>query len=354
MTTVQSAKTMIINQPQWWAGLDLHKNYVYLTVIDKHGTIYHQDRYDNKDNNKLIKKLTSFPGQVNAVVESTYGWYWLVDKLESAGLPVVLAHPQKVKAIAGSSKTDAKDSFILANLLRMNHLPTSYMPEPNERQSRELLRFRFSLVEQLSTVKRRLRDILAKQNLNCPYRDITSLKAQAWFKEAKIVYPYQAEVQILFDQAKQLKAHIKSIDQIIDNHVKANPSAQLLMTIPGVGRILGLTIAVEIGNIDRFPRVSSLAAYVGIVPRVYASGGKTYLGSINRHGNKYLRWALAEASLYLIKHDTVYKSFYDRLIKRGKPKPKARVAVMHKLTRAIYTMLKKNIPFIHHQMLNGR
>ena len=354
MTTAKLSKTMVINQSQWWAGLDLHKRYIYLTIIDKYGTINYQGRYDNKDDDKLIKKLTSFPGQVNTVVESTYGWYWLVDKLESAGLLVFLAHPQKVRAVAGSSKTDRKDSFILADLLRMNHLPTSYIPKPAERHSRELLRFRFSMVDQLSTVKRRLRDILAKQNLNCPYQDITGLKAKAWFKEAEITYPYQTEIQVLFNQAKQLKAHIKEVDKTINEQLKLNPSAQLLMTIPGVGRILGLTMAVEIGNIARFPKISSLAAYAGIVPRVYSSGGKTYIGSISREGNKYLRWALAEASLYLIKHDAVYKSFYDRLIKRGKPKPKARVAVMHKLTRAIYTMLKRNIPFIHHQMLNGR
>ena len=343
-----------ITNKKWWAGLDLHKNYIYLTVIDNSGYVNHQGRYDNQDDDKLIDKLSSFPGQMTAVVESTYGWYWLIDKLESAGLSFCLAHPQKVKAVAGRSKTDKKDSFILADLLRMNHLPTSYIPSHNERHSRELLRFRLSLINQLSNLKRRLRDILAKQNLNCPCRDITSPKAKDWFKQADIGYPYQSEIRILFLQAKQLKEHIQKLDQIIDDQIKVNQSAKLLMTIPGVGRILGLTMAVEIGNISRFPKPSSLAAYAGIVPSVYSSGGKTYLGSITKHGNRYLRWALAEASLYLIKHDLVYKTFYDRLINRNKPKAKARVATMHKLSRAIYTILKRNIPFTYHQMLNGR
>jgi transposase len=335
---------MKLNEEKWYAGIDLHRKYSHVTIMDKQGYIQSQQRYENSQA-EIIPALLACKIPVEAVVESTYGWYWLGDKLEEASIDYFLAHPQKVKAIAGKVKTDERDSKILADLLRCNLLPMSYIPTKDERSIKEILRFRFKLVEQHANVKRRLRDILAKQNLTCSVSDITSPKAKTWFSKQEFKFPYATEIETLLVQSDQLKDHIKKYDQEISSQVEINDSAKLLMTIPGVGKVIALTLVTEIGNIQRFPNPRALASYAGLVPKVSSSGGKTHLGSITRHGNRYIRWALAEAVTHTIKKDRTYKDFYEKLVEKKKVKGKAKVATMNKLLRAIHAMLTKKIPF---------
>jgi len=250
------------------------------------------------------------------VVESTYGWYWLADKLEQRQIPFKLAHPKKVNAIADKKKTDREDAKILADLLRTNLLPTSYIPKKKTRAVKELYRFRMGLVEQRANSKRRLHDILRKQNLTCPYTDILGKRSLKWLIEKRMPFPYKGETKSLIKIAAVLNQQINIYDKRIKQLTADNPEAKLLRTIPGVGAILSLIIAMEIGEISRFA---------------------------NR-GNKYLRLALTEAAPHLIRKDPLIKAFYQRL-KSSKGASKAKVAVMNKLSRIIYVILAKKKPF---------
>jgi transposase len=328
---------------KYYAGIDLHRDYSYITIMDQSGYIQKQGTYKNRED-ELIPTLLKYQG-IQAVVESTYGWYWLGEKLEAARINYHLAHPQKVKAIAGTKKTDKVDSKILADLLRVNLLPMAYIPTSDERALKQLLRFRFGLVTQKSTAKRRLRDLLAKQNLHCPARDISGKGAREWLEAQCFKFPYEMEINTLLTQISQLEEHIQKYNQQIQQQVGANGNAQLLMSIPGVGPIIALTLTMEIGRIGRFSNARALSSYAGIVPRVAASGGKTYMGGMTKYGNPYLRWALAEAVPHVIRKDITYKQFYEKL-KAKKAKAKAKVAVMNKLLRAIYMMLTKQVPFM--------
>jgi transposase len=121
----------------------------------------------------------------------------------------------------------------------------------------------------------------------------------------------------------------------------------LLRTAPGIGRILGYTIAAEIGDIERFASPVKLTGYTGLCPRVYQSGGADHRGALSKHGPKYLRWALIEASVHAALHP-IYREHYQRSKKRlGKQRgPKiARVEVARKLSEAIWHMLTTNRPF---------
>ena len=201
---------MKVDEEKWYAGIDLHRHYSHVTIMDKQGYIQNQQRFENSEA-EIIPALLACKIPVEAVVESTYGWYWLGDKLEEAKINYFLAHPQKVKAINGKVKTDERDSKILADLLRCNLLPMSYIPTKLERSVKEILRFRFKLVEQHANVKRRLRDILAKLNLVCPVSDITSPKAKVWFSKQEFKFPYSPEIETLLTQSDQLKVHIKKV-----------------------------------------------------------------------------------------------------------------------------------------------
>lgn len=334
---------MITQRDCFYAGIDLHKNYAYITVMDRLGYIQHQGRFPNKEN-QLVPSLAQYPLPVQAVIESTYGWYWLGEQLEDAKIPYVLAHPQKVHAVVGRKKTDKEDSKALADLYRTNLLPTAYAPTPEERRLREVLRFRFRLVEQNAAIQRRLRDILAKHNLSCPYTDVLGKKAKEWFCTLPVSFPYDAEITTLMNLSAALQKEIAGYTQKVREQSVRNQTAVLLQTIPGVGDILSLLLAVEIGTIDRFRSDRALASYAGLVPSVSSSGDKTQYGSTSPKANPYIRWALAEAVIHVIRKDPAYKRFYDNLAER-KGKSKAKVAAMHKLARAIFMMLSRKVPF---------
>ena len=201
----------------YYAGIDLHKKYSYVTIMDQSGIIHNRSRHEHTTQT-LIPQLLSYntdTRRIKATVESTYGWYWLADSLDAAGIDYCLAHPAKVKAVVGKKKTDKEDAKALAHLLRTHLLPMSYIPTPDERSIRELLRFRMTLVSQRSTIKRRLRDILAKQNKDCPYDDILGKQATSWLRGLACPQPYALEIETaLTVTAKQTEEIEKVIDEI--------------------------------------------------------------------------------------------------------------------------------------------
>ena len=121
----------------------------------------------------------------------------------------------------------------------------------------------------------------------------------------------------------------------------------LLMTTPGIGWVLGYTIAAEIGDITRFASPTKLAGYTGLCPRVYQSGGKDHRGPLAKNGPKYLRWALIEAAVHAARHPVYaerYRRTKTRLGRQRGPKV-AQVDLARRLAEAIWHMLTTNKPF---------
>lgn len=338
---------MLNNVNKLYAGIDLHKTYMFVTVMNKDGYIQRQGRFENKEHT-LIPTLLQYNIPIEATVESSYGWYWLADDLDKAQIPFLLAHPKKVNAIVGKKKTDKEDSKALANLLRTNLLPQAYIPTKMERNLKELLRFRLHLVEQRSTIKRRLHDILAKQNITCEYSDVLGRKAQEWLSHLGCPSPYQEEIETSLLLANNLTVQIEKFTNQVKDQTQSDPNAQLLLTIPGIGEILALTLSTEIGDVFRFANNRALASYAGVVPSVHSSGDKTHYGPVSKHGNKYIRWALAEALIHMTSEGQPLHEFYQRL-KEKKGSPTARVAVMNKMLRIIYAILAKKKPYYRQQ-----
>jgi len=328
---------MLQHQDKLYVGIDLHKSYSYITVMDKAGYIQYQGKHYHQDKT-LIPKLKSFSKPLIASIESTYGWYSAADELEEAGIEYVLAHPAKINAIAGSKKTDKGDSQIMADLHRTNLLPKSYAPRKAIRELKQLVRFSIHLVRQLTRIRVLIRDILQKQRLTCPYTDILGKKSLVWLQAQDHRPVYKKQIKTLLNQAHTNQQELDSYNQIIKNWSKQDKTAKLLQTIPGIGSIVAVVLAVEICNLDRFTNGRSLASYCGVVPSVKSSGGKTYLGKTSKYSNPYLRWALAEAVNHLIKKDPTVKAKYDKLVV-SKGKSKAKVAMMNKLARIIFAVL---------------
>lgn len=328
-----------------YVGIDLHRKYSVLTVLDEKGYIQQRKRIENKDTEGLKQVLLKEEAEVIAAVESTYGWYWMADLCEE--LPNVdlrLGHTMGIKALnSGGKKTDKIDSKLLADLVRCNLYPESHKTTKYHRNIKDILRHRTHLVEQRSGLKRRLHAMLAKINMECEYSDILGVKSKKWLKENVKKYPYNLEVKTTLNISESIDEEIKLMDKELEEVAKSHPDIELITTTPGIGLISGLTILSEIDDITRFDHPRKLCSYAGLVPNVKSSGGKTYMGQ-TKEGNKYIRTMLAETFYHTIKKDAFLRNKYEEL-KEKKGSNKAKVAIMRKILTNIYFVLTKREPY---------
>lgn len=328
-----------------YLGIDLHKKYSYMSVVDNNGYVQQTCKVDN-DFEEINKFLDNWANvNIEATVESCYGWYWMVDHIQSRNIKIHLANPLLMKQY-GKAKTDKIDATRLANKLRVNDLPTCYIANKEERELRELLRHRMYLVRTNSVRKNRIRNILAKVNIRCPYTSVSGKKTKEWLLDLDISHVYKLKIENLLESIEFTENQIHKTEKYAMKICKSFDleSMNLLKTIPGVGEILAMTLIAEIGDITRFHTSHSLAMYSGVVPRVMSSGGKEIHRSIIRQSNKYIRWALGEAVTHTARKDERLKEFYKKLVDR-KGKKKAKVACMNKLIKYIYHMLRNNESF---------
>lgn len=339
-----------------YTGIDLHKRHSVLTTMNAQGEILSQDKVINRPE-KLIgyfnKLDNSFKSKEHrALIEATFAWGWQADLLEDNKIRVMLAHPQKTKAIASARiKTDKVDSQVLADLLRSNFVATAHYTDKQSRDKQELLRSRARLVYTRSGLKNKLHSILHKHNLNPEWDDliITDLfgkAGRAWMTSKREQLP--PYTQFVFDQLltsiDQLTNQVKQFDTQIKKSWDVDGNAQLLSQLPGIGYYGGLLLSAEIGDVKRFTTPDKLCSFAGLTPSVYQSGNKTRMGRI-KQGNKYIRWILIQAVPKAIKKDKKLAAFYQRIQKR-KGNKKAKVATARKMLSQIHLILTRQQVFL--------
>jgi len=322
-----------------YVGIDLHKRFSVASVVDEKGKLIEQRKLPNGIEIKEFLEGHSSPLQV--AVEATGNWQWLYELLEGEGIEVKLSHPLKTKAIASARvKNDRVDSLTLAQLLRADLLPLSYIPEKPVRMLRELLRYRMSLVKIQTSLKNRIHSILAKNNIRHEFSDLFGRKGTAFLSSLNLADVYHISLRGYLSLLERVREEIWAMDGMIRDFSLEDEGARILMSIPGVGYYSALLIKAEIGDVRRFPCAKKLCAYAGLVPSTYASGNFCYHGHITKQGSKHLRWILLEMVLQAIRRPGPLQSFYLRVAKR-KGEKVARVAAARKLLEWIYYMLKE-------------
>jgi transposase len=262
------------------------------------------------------------------------------DLLEEQGYTVKLAHPLKTRAIAEARiKTDKIDARILAHLLRSDFLPTSYLPPPEIRELRDIVRQRAYLVKLRTELKNKIHAILARHWIEPPYKNIFTQQGTHWLHTLSIpgIQRYLPILENLEDQITDSSTQISQI-------AHENRDAQLLMTIPGIGSYSALLLIAEIGDITRFRDSHKLCAYAGLAPSTRQSGQVVHQGHITKTGDKWIRWVLTQCIHIHIKYDTHLTQFYHHIAHR-RGKKIAIVATASKLLRVVYWMLKNKEEF---------
>ena len=295
----------------------------------------------------LARKVGRRGEQVVAAVESMNGARFVHDVLEAEGWDVDVADAARVRGLAPlACKTDRIDAHVLAELARRELVPAIWLPTPHVRGQREQARFRLHLVKHRTALKNRVHQTLVTFGQPCPVSDLFGQRGRLLLQRLAIPQPWADTLRASLRVIDELELEISEIESQLRGSLE-HPYLQLLQTVPGIGPVLGYTIAAEIGDISRFATPRKLAGYTGLCPRVYQSGESDRRGPLSKHGPRYLRWALIEATTHAC-HHPLYAERYQRTKKRLGAQRGPRVAqvdLARRLTEAIWHMLTKNQPF---------
>jgi transposase len=334
-----------------FTALDAHKQYTFASV-ERDGRVVREERIWHERG--AIKGFLAGcqPGSPVAV-EATGNWYWIVDEVEAAGLVPRLVHPRKAKLMMGLiNKTDKLDARGLNLLQRNGTLPTVWIPPGELRDQRDLPRTRMVFARQRAQMKCRLHAALAKYGIAGPEAsDIFAPRSRPALLQAIRQLPentrFAAEREL--EQLDGLREQIELFEVRMEEVCGRSRAVELLDSLPGVGFILAVVMALEIGDVERFPSAEKLAGYAGTTSRVKASGGKVHLGRLRPDANRYLKWAFIEAANVVSLHRRHWAGrhavqLYERVRSR-KGHQKAVGAVARHLAEAAYWMLKKGEPY---------
>jgi transposase len=333
------------------AGLDLSRRKVDVCLLNNHGERLDQLAVapDLDSLRTLARRVDDVHAEpVCAVVESMTGARLVHDTLEAEGWEVEIADAQKVKGLAPlACKTDRIDSKVLAVLSHRDLVPAIWLPDPRVREERELARFRMHLVKHKSALKNRVHSTLINFGRPCPVTDLFGVEGRRLLARLDVPEPWRSNVTASVELIDDLERQIAEINRRLREGHADHPYVPLLMSVPGVGRVLAFTIAAEIGEIERFSSPEKLTGYTGLCPRVNQSGDKDRRGPLTKHGPTYLRWALLEATMHALRHPA-YAERYQRTKKRlGKQRGAkvAQVDIARRLAHAVWHMLTRNQEF---------
>jgi len=295
------------------AGMDLHSNNVVIGVLDLDGQRVATGKVPC-ELPAVEKFLAPFKVRLEQVaVESTYNWYWLVDGLQALKYPVVLANPAAMDQYSGLKHADdTNDAFFLAELLRLKILPTGHIYDAQLRPVRDLLRRRLTLVQQRTALMLSFKSLYTRTTGG--ELTLGELKALA-VKEAQALYKHPANQLIAglqIQHLEQLNASIAKIEKAVLDSARELPYYAKLATLPGVGKILGMTITMEVGDIQRFAGPGNFASYCRTVAAERISNRKPKGENNAKCGNKYLAWAFVEAANFARRYDEQCRKWYDR------------------------------------------
>jgi transposase len=329
-----------------YAAIDLHSNNNVLVILDETDRTVLERRLPN-ELPRVLEQLAPYRENIEAIaVESTYNWYWLVDGLIEAGYAVKLVNTVAVNTYDGLKYTDDEhDARHLAHLLRLGILPTGHIYPKEERAVRDLLRKRAQLVRCRTTQLLSIQGLVSRNNgKGISARDIHALDEKAIAAmcagDGNRALAIASNLAVL----RCLDEQISQIEGVVLRRAKLKGEFEKLLTVDGIGKILGMVIMYEAGTMERFKKVGQFASYARCVQSSRWSNGKKKGEGNRKNGNKYLAWAFVEAAHHAVRHNETIRKFHQRK-KAQRNVVVAVKAVAHKLSHACYHVLKDQVPF---------
>jgi transposase len=298
------------------------------------------------DQDGLAELVLRLGDDVRGCVEMMSGAVWVRDQLAACGWEIQIAEPRKVKALAPlACKTDRVDARVLAELVRRDLVPEVWVPALGERELRERLRRRAHLVRLRTSATNRAFGLLTEWGLRVSLTTLRKPGALEQLRERGVPTVWLQSITTLLAVIDDLDRQIAPIERELRPLAHADEQVRLLMTIPGVAELLGLTLLAEIGDISRFPTARRLVGYSVLAPTIKQSGQSSRTGPLSKAGPTTLRWAAIEAAQGAWRPTNPWHRLYTETKQRhGKASP-AKAAVARKILIASWHVLSRNEPF---------
>ena len=326
-----------------FVGVDLHKQTITLVVVDAARKLLFRKRFSNLMSEQIVVFLKTL-GEFQLTVEATASYEWFVQLVEPLAMRIVLAHPGKLRVIAESTrKSDKLDAKVLAEMLALDQIPSSYRPTPRQRDHRQLVRQRQFWQRKITGVRNKLRRILSNYNLD--RRDLFTVAGQEWLKTAAVSSVDRFCLDQLVGEWNDLVRRRTDVERKLREFAQEGSDQErldrgILKTVPGVGEVTSEVILAELADPRRFSSLKKVVAYAGLAPGQRESAGKRQNLHIEKTGSPLLRWVLVQAAWQLAKRSPKWQTIYENLQRRIGSK-KAIIAVSRRLLTICVTLLKQ-------------
>lgn len=329
-------------------GIDVHKKRCQACLKDHDGHLIEELSFQNTTEGiTQLRTLLATYSEAKVALESTGNlWTRIYDELhKQPSHKVILTNPYKTRIIAEAKiKNDRMDARVLADLVRADLVAESYVPDPEIREQRALLRQRRAFVEDTVTIKNRIHNQLDKYDLKPEFSDIFGKQGREWLRNLQLTPTEKTILDVNLQQLESIEHAIDKVTTQIAKEAVDRPDVKLLMGFTGIDYYSAMLLINEIGDFNRFPSADRLVSYAGLAPSQRQSADHTFHGHITRQGNRYIRWILIEAAQHASRFDPQLRPFYERIAAR-RGRQRAIVAVARKLLIYIYQVLRKQEPY---------
>ena len=323
----------------WIIGVDYHPSDQYIAFVDTETGESGERRLNHGDGEaeRFYRELRQRVISVRVGMEATGYSRWFERLLAELGIEVWIGDAAKIKTKrVRKQKTDRQDAQLLLNLLLENNFPRVWIPDPENRDLRQLLWHRHRLVQMRTRIMNQLQAIAMNEGKRRKTK-LWSEQGRAELERLALARWASRRRQDLLDLLDRMNPTIEALTAAVEQEAKKRPEVLRLMTHPGVGPITALAFLLIIGTPERFHCGKQIGSYIGLIPSEDSSAGRQRLGHISKQGNALLRFLLVEAAQAAVRCDSDWRRRYLHLAMR-REKSIAKVAMARRLAVRLYWM----------------
>jgi len=324
-------------------GVDYHPSFQTIAfVMEETGECGEQElSHSDGQAEKFYRDLKQRSISVRVGMEATGYSRWFERLVAELGFELWIGDAAEIKRKrVRKQKTDREDARLLLKLLLENRFPRIWIPNPENRDLRQLLWHRHRLVQMRTRIMNQLQAVAMNEGYRWK-KKLFSASGRALLEKLSLAPWASRRRKELLELLDQLDPKITELTAAVEQEAHKRPEVVLLMTHPGVGPITGLVYVLVIGTPDRFACGKKIGSYMGLIPSEDSSAGKQRLGHISKQGNSLLRFLLGEASQAVVRNDADWRRRYVHLAMRRK-KSIAKIAMARKLGVRLYWMWRNN------------
>jgi len=322
-------------------GIDLGKTTFHLVALGEHGKTLLKKKLTRKQLLSLTANLP--PSRIG--MEACSGSHFLGRSLAQQGHDVRLIPAQFVKPFLKSNKNDYLDAEAIAEAVERENMRFVPIKTDDQLDLQALHRVRERLVSRRTAVINQVRAFLLERGIvfrKGPAALRREMPAMLENADAQLSSRLRSLLAMLWQEWKQLEEQIGSLDAEIETICGNDAACQRLRQIPGVGPLVASATVAAIGNGAAFRKGRDFAAWLGLVPRQYSTGGRTKLLGISKRGNPYLRKMFihgARAAVLRLKRDGSALGSWMNGLETRAPRNVLIVAMANKLARITWAVL---------------